>query len=65
MLNKISPKGETVTDQRAKAHKVNKRTAKKILVEIPHENSDIVEVGVVYESAKKSTKNPLGNKSIN
>jgi len=43
----------------AKAHKINEKTAKKILVEIPHENSDIVEAGVVYESAKKSVKNPI------
>ena len=48
----------------AKAHKINVKTAKKILAEIPHENSDIVEVGVVYESAKKSTKNPLEIKAV-
>ena len=48
----------------AKHHKINEKTAKKILDKIPHENSDVVEVCVVAESAKKSVKNPIELKAV-
>lgn len=41
----------------AKAHKIDISTAKKILVNIEQSNIAIVDAGVMYESAKKSTKN--------
>ena len=41
----------------AKAHKISQPQAKKILANIPQENAHIVEAGVVYESAKKFSKN--------
>ncbi len=41
----------------AKAHKISQPQAKKILANLSHENAHIVEAGVVYESAKKISKN--------
>jgi len=41
----------------AKHYKITQPTAKKILVDIPQSNVDIVEAGVVYETAKKFSKN--------
>ena len=43
----------------SKAHKISDKTAKKIIAGIQQENADIVEAGVMYESAKKSVKNPI------
>lgn len=48
----------------AKYHKINEKTAKKILDGIPQENADIVEVCAVAESAKKSVKNPIELKAV-
>ena len=42
----------------AKHYKISTKTAQKIISDSTHENEDIVELGVKYEMAKKSTKNP-------
>jgi len=42
----------------AKHYKISTKTAQKIIGSNTHSNEDIVEMGVVYESAKKSIKNP-------
>jgi hypothetical protein len=42
----------------AKHYKISTKTAQKIINETPQENESIVEIGVQYEMAKKSTKNP-------
>jgi len=43
----------------AKHYKINEKTAKKILENIPHENAYIVEVCSIAEEAIKSVKNPV------
>ena len=48
----------------AKHYKISQPKAKEILVGIPHSNADIVEVGVVYEKAKKISKNLVEQKAI-
>ena len=48
----------------AKEHKISQPQAKKILANIPHENATIVEAGVVYESAKKFSKNLVEIKAV-
>ena len=48
----------------ANHYKIDPKTVKKILDGISQSNSDIVEVGVVYESAKKSIKNPIELRAI-
>ena len=42
----------------AKHYKISTKTAQKIIAEIDHSNKDIVDLGVQYEMAKNSTKNP-------
>ena len=42
----------------AKHYKISTKTAQKILGENSHDNEDIVDLGVQYEMAKISTKNP-------
>ena len=48
----------------AKHYKIDFKTAKKILIDITHENAQIVEVCTVAESAKKSVKNPIELKAV-
>lgn len=45
-------------------YKIDPKTVKKILDGITQSNTDIVEVGALYESAKKSIKNPNELKAI-
>lgn len=42
----------------ATTYKIDPKTVKKILDGISQSNTDIVEVGTIYETAKKSIKNP-------
>lgn len=42
----------------AKHYKISTKTAQKIIQDTAQENEDIVDLGVQYEMAKKSTKNP-------
>jgi hypothetical protein len=48
----------------SKFYKISAPTAKEILLGILQSNSDIVEVGVAYESAKKLTKNLIEVQAI-
>ena len=48
----------------AKHYKISTKTAQKIIGENSHAHEDIVELGVQYEMAKKSTKNPHDINSI-
>lgn len=48
----------------AVAYKIDPKTVKKILDGISQSNAEIVEVGALYESAKKSIKNPNEIKAI-
>lgn len=45
-------------------YKIDRKTLVKILEGISSTNTDIVELGVAYESAKKSLKNPVEIKAI-
>lgn len=49
--------GEYSALKLSKKHKVSRETVRKICKGIPHENAYIVEVGTVYENAKKLAKN--------
>lgn len=51
-------------NQVAKAHKIDRKTAEKIIEGISQSNAKIVEVGAAYEIAKKSLKNPVEVKAI-
>lgn len=48
----------------ATTYKIDPKTVKKILDGISQSNTAVVEVGVVYENAKKSIKNPNEIKAI-
>lgn len=48
----------------AKHHKVDRKTAQKVIGELTASNSDIVEIGALYENAKKSLKNPVEIKAV-
>lgn len=48
----------------AVSYKIDPKTVKKILDGISQSNTDIVEVGAIYENAKKSIKNPNEIKAI-
>ena len=41
----------------AKHYKISQPSVKKLLVDLPQSNIDIVEAGVIYETAKKVSKN--------
>ncbi len=49
----------------AKTYNVDVATINKIVKEIPKENADLVEAGVVFENAKKSTKSQQEISEIN
>ena len=48
----------------AKHYKVDPKTVKKILEGISTSNAELVEVGAIYENAKKSLKNPVEIKAV-
>ena len=48
----------------AKHYKISTKTAQKIIGNKAHSNEDVIELGVKYEMAKKSTKNPHEINSI-
>lgn len=48
----------------SKAHKIDTKTASKIIDGISQSNADIIEVCVVAENAKNSVKNPIERKVI-
>lgn len=56
--------GEYSFNALAKKHKISRETVRKICKDIPQENAQIVEVGTVYESAKKLAKNGQEIKAI-